>query len=141
RLLAKPVESNTKNGESARVVTRGKAREAVTIYRTVANPERPERSGAKSKDAGKFTLVEAQPQTGRTHQIRVHLAFLGFPVVADAIYGRRKNALGLTRQFLHAWKIAFTLPRDGRAVNFVAPLPKDLRAALHVVAFDPDTLR
>jgi 23S rRNA pseudouridine1911/1915/1917 synthase len=60
----------------------------------------------------------------------VHLAFLGFPVVADRIYGKKKNALGLTRQFLHAWKIVFTLPRDGRKVSLAAPLPEDLRTVL-----------
>ncbi|MBM3130180.1 MAG: RluA family pseudouridine synthase [Chloroflexi bacterium] len=84
---------------------------------------------------GAYTLLQVEPQTGRTHQIRVHLAFLGFPVVADAIYGKKKNALGLTRQFLHAWKIAFTLPRDGRAVSFVAPLAEELREALANLGF------
>lgn len=103
--------------------TKGMGRDAVTIYRTRAT-------------LGNYTLVQAEPQTGRTHQIRVHLAFLGFPVVADRIYGAKDNALGLTRQFLHAWKIAFTLPRDGRAVSFVAPLPEDLRAALRGLAFE-----
>jgi 23S rRNA pseudouridine1911/1915/1917 synthase len=79
--------------------------------------------------------LEVEPQTGRTHQIRVHLAFLGFPVVADAIYGKRKSAFRLTRQFLHAWKIAFTLPRSGRAVDFIASLPADLRATLEKLKF------
>jgi 23S rRNA pseudouridine1911/1915/1917 synthase len=94
-----------------------RARASVTVYRTLAH-------------LGAHTLLAVEPQTGRTHQIRVHLAFLGFPVVADAVYGKKKNALGLTRQFLHAWKIAFTLPRSEREVNFVAPLPADLRATL-----------
>ncbi len=99
-----------------------RARDAVTIYRALATP-------------GGYTLVEAEPQTGRTHQIRIHLAFLGFPVVADAVYGKKKNALGLTRQFLHAWKITFTLPRDGRAVSFVAPLAEELQKALGKLGF------
>ncbi len=103
--------------------TKGMGRDAVTIYRTRAT-------------LGNYTLVQAEPQTGRTHQIRVHLAFLGFPVVADRIYGAQDNALGLTRQFLHAWKIAFTLPRDGRVVSFVAPLPEDLRETLRGLEFD-----
>ncbi len=98
-------------------------RDAVTIYRALAN-------------LNGYTLVQAEPQTGRTHQIRVHLAFLGFPVVADRIYGKRKNALGLTRQFLHAWKIAFTLPRNGREVSFTAPLPRDLKDTLRELGFD-----
>jgi 23S rRNA pseudouridine1911/1915/1917 synthase len=85
---------------------------------------------------GAYTLLAVEPQTGRTHQIRVHLAFLGFPVVGDAVYGKKKNALGLTRQFLHAWKIAFTLPHGGRAVSFVAPLPVELRKVLSDLGFD-----
>lgn len=105
----------------------GRARDAVTIYRTLAT-------------LGGYTLVEAEPQTGRTHQIRVHLAFLGFPVVADGIYGKKKNALGLTRQFLHAWKIAFTLPRDGREVSFTAPVAEDLRKVLNGLGFSIDDL-
>ncbi len=117
-----------------------RAREAVTVYRTLArlpSDELPGSAGTsplKRADA-QYTLLEVEPQTGRTHQIRVHLAFLGFPVVGDAVYGKKKNALGLTRQFLHAWKIAFTLPRDGRAVSFVAPLPKELREALNDLGF------
>jgi 23S rRNA pseudouridine1911/1915/1917 synthase len=110
------------NLDRRRIHSAARARDAVTIYRTLAT-------------LGGYTLLEVEPQTGRTHQIRVHLAFLGFPVVADAIYGKRKNAFGLARQFLHAWKIAFTLPRAGRAVSFVAPLPEDLRAALEALGF------
>ncbi len=124
----------------------GRARDAVTIYRARAALGRPSTTplpsaslrsaqGGSAQDAS-YTLIEAQPQTGRTHQIRVHLAFLGFPVVADAIYGERKNALGLTRHFLHAWKIAFTLPRDGREVSFAAPLPEELRGVLEELGFD-----
>ncbi len=105
----------------------GGARDAVTIYRALANLDG-------------YTLVEAEPQTGRTHQIRVHLAFLGFPVVADGIYGKKKNALGLTRQFLHAWKIAFTLPRDRREVSFTAPLPRDLEDTLRGLGFDVSSI-
>ncbi len=123
-----PIGRDPKHRQRMAVVTRGARREAVTVYRTFARLPSDQSLGSKGTDA--YTLLEVEPQTGRTHQIRVHLAFLGFPVVADAIYGKRKNALGLTRQFLHAWKIAITLPRDGRAVNFVAPLPEDLREVL-----------
>lgn len=132
-----PIGRDPKHRQKMAVVTQGKTRASVTVYRTIATFDHPERSEAKSKD--KFTLVEAQPQTGRTHQIRVHLAFLGFPVVADSIYGKKKNALGLTRQFLHAWKIAFTLLRTGHAVSFIAPLPKDLEGVLGTLGFSvPD---
>jgi 23S rRNA pseudouridine1911/1915/1917 synthase len=140
-----PIGRDPKHRQKMAVVTQGKTRASVTVYRTITTFDHPfdtlhvrarsERSRAKSKNEGKYTLVEAQPQTGRTHQIRVHLAFLGFPVVADAIYGKKKNALGLTRQFLHAWKIAFTLPRTEREVSFVAPLPGDLKAILNDLGF------
>jgi 23S rRNA pseudouridine1911/1915/1917 synthase len=76
------------------------------------------------------TLLEVGIETGRTHQIRVHLAFIGHPVIGDPVYGRdRANGLGLTRQFLHACKLAFRLP-DGTPVSFTAPLPPDLQRAL-----------
>ncbi len=128
-----PIGRDPKHRQRMAVVTRGARREAVTVYRTLAWLPSDQSLGSKGTDA--YTLLEVEPQTGRTHQIRVHLAFLGFPVVGDVVYGKKKNALGLTRQFLHAWKIAFTLPRDGRAVNFVAPLPEDLRATLEKLGF------
>ncbi len=123
------------NLDRRRIHSAGRARDAVTVYRTLAFFD------STSFRSGRYTLLQVEPQTGRTHQIRVHLAFLGFPVVADAIYGKRKNALGLTRQFLHAWKIALTLPRGGREVSFVAPLAEDLRAALAELGFDLGTLK
>ncbi|MBI5031974.1 MAG: RluA family pseudouridine synthase [Chloroflexi bacterium] len=142
-----PIGRDPKHRQKMAVVTQGKTRASVTIYRTLATLERPSTAPLSStllrsaRDVSRYTLLEAQPQTGRTHQIRVHLAFLGFPVVADSIYGRTQNALGLTRQFLHAWKISFTLPRDGREVNFVAPLPKELVVALEKLGFDQRSLQ
>ena len=67
--------------------------------------------------------------TGRTHQIRVHLASIGHPLVADALYGGAPAA-GLTRQALHAFRLAFTHPVTGQALAFRAPVPADLVAAL-----------
>lgn len=75
-------------------------------------------------------LVEAEPVTGRTHQIRIHLAFIGHPIVGDRVYGFRKQRLPLPRQFLHAARIAFTLPGSGQPVEFTSPLPDDLEAVL-----------
>ena len=89
------------------VSERGRA--SVTQYRVLASFE------------GK-TLVECQPRTGRTHQIRVHLKHLGHPIVGDPLYGRRG---GHARHFLHAWKISFTHPETGKAMAFCAPLPPD----------------
>jgi 23S rRNA pseudouridine1911/1915/1917 synthase len=78
-------------------------------------------------------LVEASLQTGRTHQIRVHLAHLRHPVAGDRTYGadpRLAARLGLDRPFLHAWRLAFDHPADGRRVEITEPLPPDLEAVL-----------
>ncbi len=78
-----------------------------------------------------YTLLEIFPQTGRTHQIRVHLASIGFPVVGDKMYGKSKklNKLNLSRHFLHAQTISFVLP-SGELIKAEAPLPEDLKNIL-----------
>jgi 23S rRNA pseudouridine1911/1915/1917 synthase len=103
------------------------ARQALTRYRVV-------------RRLPHFTLVEAQPETGRTHQIRVHLASGGHPVVGDTTYGaptklrlEGREAPTLTRTFLHAAKLVFQHPRTGQSLNFEAPLPEELTAFLHQV--------
>jgi 23S rRNA pseudouridine1911/1915/1917 synthase len=102
-----------RNRQRMAVVSRG--REARTKYRVV-------------KYLGKYTLLEISPETGRTHQIRVHLTAIGFPVVGDATYG--VTSPYLSRQFLHASKIGFRLPSTGQYVEFSSPLPPDLAEAL-----------
>lgn len=81
-----------------------------------------------------YTLVKCQPLTGRTHQIRVHLKYIGNPLVGDSKYGgRRVSRLDLRwcpRQFLHAGKIEFVHPKLGKAMKFESPLPEDLLGAL-----------
>jgi len=77
---------------------------------------------------GRYSLLEVEPITGRTHQIRVHMSALGHAVVGDATYGRRSAVI--ERQFLHAHKLAFAMPLGGRTVEFESPLPPDLREAL-----------
>ncbi|MEJ2749863.1 MAG: RluA family pseudouridine synthase [Anaerolineae bacterium] len=77
-----------------------------------------------------FTLVECHPRTGRTHQIRVHLAYIGFSIVGDTIYGRRKRKLGLKRHFLHAAELTFQRPSDMAEITVKAELPPDLQAPL-----------
>jgi 23S rRNA pseudouridine1911/1915/1917 synthase len=80
-------------------------------------------------DAGvAYSLVEAEPLTGRTHQIRVHFASIGHPVVGDRLYGKA-SAL-VRRQFLHAWRLGFRLPASGCYQEFESPLPEDLAGAL-----------
>jgi 23S rRNA pseudouridine1911/1915/1917 synthase len=79
------------------------------------------------------TLVEARPRTGRTHQIRVHLAAVGHPILGDRAYGGRgpdAERLGLTRPFLHSWRIAFDHPITGGRVELEDPLPRELAEAL-----------
>ncbi len=78
-----------------------------------------------------YSLVEVRPRTGRTHQIRVHMASIGHPVAGDAVYGR--PAPGLERHFLHAHRLAFDHPRTGRRLELVSELPNDLRAFLDSV--------
>ncbi len=98
------------------VVARGRA--ARTAYRVI-------------RYVGGYTLLEIKPETGRTHQIRVHLAAIGFPVVGDATYG--VPSPHLARQFLHASKIGFRLPSTGEWVEFESPLPEDLERALREI--------
>jgi len=80
---------------------------------------------------GAYSLLQAQLKTGRTHQIRVHLAQLGFPIAGDDKYGdfelnKRLAKLGLKRMFLHAWKLAFQNPLSGETLKLEAPLPQEL---------------
>ncbi|MGH2709675.1 MAG: RluA family pseudouridine synthase [Actinomycetota bacterium] len=78
-------------------------------------------------------LLVARPRTGRTHQIRVHLSSIGHPVVGDRAYGgsgEMARALGLTRPFLHAWRLAFDHPMTGERIELEEALPEDLATAL-----------
>ena len=83
--------------------------------------------------AGEYTLIEAQPITGRTHQIRVHFASLGHPVVGDEVYGGRRTSLPVPRQFLHARRLGFKHPSTGQRLEVEAPLPEDLQAVLDLL--------
>ena len=94
-----------------------RSREAQTIYTLL-----------RSYDD--FSLVECQLLTGRTHQIRVHLAFAGFPIVGDTVYGLRKPRLSLKRHFLHAAKLGILRPSDNQPLTFEAELPPELQAIL-----------
>jgi len=81
------------------------------------------------------TLVEASPKTGRTHQIRVHAASLGHPIVGDERYGRDDlnrgfKARGYKRMFLHAQQVTFKHPTTGATLTIVAPLPRQLETLL-----------
>jgi 23S rRNA pseudouridine1911/1915/1917 synthase len=77
-----------------------------------------------------YALLECRLETGRTHQIRVHLSFIGHPVVGDQIYGTRKAHFGMEGQALHAKRLGFHHPSTGEWVEFEAPLPDDMAAVL-----------
>ncbi|MGD9889667.1 MAG: RluA family pseudouridine synthase [Dehalococcoidia bacterium] len=92
---------------------------------------RPARTHFRSLGAvGAETLVLARLETGRTHQIRVHFAGIGHPIIGDAVYGKRSDIVG--RQFLHAWRLGFAHPRNGEWIALEAPLPEDLVAAMRI---------
>ena len=83
--------------------------------------------------AGDFSLLLAEPLTGRTHQIRAHLEQVGMPLAGDATYGGANAATlaaGIARTQLHAWELAFRHPGTGRMAVIQAPIPGDMRAAL-----------
>lgn len=88
------------------------------------------------EDLGDYSLLSVSPETGRTHQIRVHLAWLGVPVAGDPVYShergarRAKSDVGLERQFLHAWRLSFERPGGKGTVSLEAPLPADLQQAI-----------
>ena len=84
-------------------------------------------------DGGPFSALRCTLHTGRTHQIRVHLASRGHPLVADELYGG-VAALGMTRQALHAARLALAHPRSGAPLEFDAPLPADMKRAWRRVA-------
>lgn len=105
-----PIGRHPVNRQRMSVRTTG-SREAITRYRV-------------KKRFPKATLLELEPQTGRTHQLRVHLAHLGHPILGDARYGVAGH---FPRQALHAHRLGFEHPRTGRWVEFVSPLPEDFK--------------
>lgn len=99
------------------IVPESRGREAISEYKTVES------------FAGQ-TLLEFHPLTGRTHQIRLHCAFLGCPIVGDGIYGRKKPSVDIDRHFLHAYRLKITLPGEKETRLFEAPLPEELERVL-----------
>ena len=108
---------DTKQRKTMTVLPPGKGRQATTEY--FAQETFPE-----------HTLLEVHPITGRTHQIRVHLSFLGCPVAGDTVYGRRQPSLPLHRHFLHAARLVIRLPGEAEPQTFEAALPEELARVL-----------
>jgi 23S rRNA pseudouridine1911/1915/1917 synthase len=82
----------------------------------------------------KNTFIECRLETGRTHQIRVHMAYLGHPLVGDPLYGTRKNNLDFPGQALHAYALGFVHPRTGEELYFEAPIPEHFQSVLKTLA-------
>ena len=86
-----------------------------------------------------YTLLEVNIETGRTHQIRVHLAEIGYPIVGDEVYSNGKNPFNVTGQMLHAAKLKFKHPRTGEEINVEAPLPKYFEKVIKKLEFERET--
>ena len=101
-------------------VTSKNSREAVTHFKVIER-------------FGEFTLLEVTIETGRTHQIRVHMQFIGHPVVSDPIYSRKKPPFNIKGQALHAYKLGFCHPSTGKYMEFTAPMPDDMSSILDIL--------
>lgn len=99
------------------IVSESRGREAISEYKTV-------------ESFANHTLLEFHPLTGRTHQIRLHCAFLGCPIVGDEVYGRKKPTVEIDRHFLHAYRLKIVLPGKKESRFFEAPLPAELEQVL-----------
>jgi 23S rRNA pseudouridine1911/1915/1917 synthase len=102
------------------IVPESRGREAISEYKTVESFKA-------------HTLLEFHPLTGRTHQIRLHCAFLGCPIVGDEIYGKRHSSIELGRHFLHAYRLKILLPGEKEPRHFEAPLPNELLDILNML--------
>ena len=112
-LIEASIGRDPRNRKRMAVVAEGK--EARTYYQV-------------TKYTDSYTLLEVRPETGRTHQIRVHLSAIGYPVVGDSTYGIKSTQL--SRQFIHASRLGFHLPSTGEYAEFTSDLPSDLEQAL-----------
>jgi len=97
-----------------------RGREAITQYKVIESYKN-------------HALIEAKPLTGRTHQIRLHLAFLECPIVGDHLYGKRNLTLDVSRHMLHAYKLEVILPGENQVRVFEIPLPPDMENALSIL--------
>jgi 23S rRNA pseudouridine1911/1915/1917 synthase len=126
-----PIGRDPHDRQRMAVAPLSRGRSAVTRYTVRGYYEQTSGvRGAAGAAPPRYTLIACHPLTGRTHQIRVHLAHIRHPIVGDTVYGGRKAALDCPRQFLHAERIRFRLPATGQEVEFSAPLPEDLCGVL-----------
>mgnify|MGYP002575811040 FL=1 len=118
--IHKPLARDPKDRKRMAVTMKGNGKDAVTHYRVLERFRN-------------HTYIECELETGRTHQIRVHMASIGHPLLGDEIYGSGKNAYHLEGQTLHAWKLGFLHPRTLEYVEFDAPLPEYFQKLLQIL--------
>ena len=123
-----PLSRDPQQRHRFRVARTGKR--AISHYRVLLDAVR-----------GGRALLEIRPETGRTHQIRAQLSFLGCPVVGDRVYGYRKQRLALPRHFLHASGLRFTHPTTAERLHFDSPLPPELADLLRKLGVDAEVPR
>ncbi len=114
-----PIGRSTKDRKKMAVTKEGK--EAITHFKVIKRYQKTEAS---------YSLLEVKIETGRTHQIRVHMAQIGHPVIGDMVYSNGKNEFGVEGQCLHAQKLAFKHPTTGKQIEIEAPLPNYLQDIL-----------
>ena len=111
-------------------IGRSESRRTRMAVRDAGRPARTEYEVDEAFSEPVTSLLHCRLETGRTHQIRVHLSAIGHPVVGDGTYGGKRDSLVLDRPFLHAAELAFDHPGTGEPVAFVSPLPPELTAVL-----------
>jgi 23S rRNA pseudouridine1911/1915/1917 synthase len=115
-----PIGRDPSHRKQMAIVPADKGREAETEYKTLESFDR-------------YAYLEAHPLTGRTHQIRIHLAFIHCPIVGDTLYGHRHPTLSISRHFLHAARLTIQLPGESNFRTFSAPLPPELEQVLNTL--------
>lgn len=120
-VIEQPIGRDSRNRQKMAVVANGK--EAITFYKVIQR-------------YSDYTLLELDLKTGRTHQIRVHFAYLGYPVAGDKTYGRREKNLLISRQAVHSNELGFYHPESKEFVKFCSPLPEDIQTAIRKIKRD-----
>jgi 23S rRNA pseudouridine1911/1915/1917 synthase len=115
-----PIGRDMKDRIRMAVLTEDKGKPAITIYKTL-------------KRYRDYSYLQVEILTGRTHQIRVHMKFIGCPVAGDVLYGRKRSKIRFDRQFLHATSLSIYLPGQQDKSHFVSPLPPDLEMILNIL--------
>jgi 23S rRNA pseudouridine1911/1915/1917 synthase len=118
-----PIGRDPSHRKQMAIVPIKRGREAMTEYKVIEKFDQ-------------HALIAAYPHTGRTHQVRLHLAFLGCPIIGDRVYGYRKQNLIAERQMLHAYQIEFILPGETSPRIFQAPIPQDMNEVIQKLRRD-----